>query len=173
MPAHIDLFATARELVNQPPPPSLREILSAYRAKGDGDRDMLLAMLNAKTAEEQSHSNRAALCRTLIEAQQHISYPPSPPMHHDYYLPTPSALVHSPPHSSRDAPLPKRNHYHHRGHSPYTLAPMSESRKRLRASQSPPRDREPPSPVSTSSSITDSPRSARPSMAIGLYSPLG
>ena len=37
----------------QPPPPSLREILTAYRTKGDGDRDMLLAMLSAKTAEDQ------------------------------------------------------------------------------------------------------------------------
>jgi len=37
----------------QPPPPSLREILGAYKAKGDGDRDMLLAMLNAKSAEDQ------------------------------------------------------------------------------------------------------------------------
>jgi hypothetical protein len=37
----------------QPTPPSLREILTAYRTKGDGDRDMLLAMLNAKTAEDQ------------------------------------------------------------------------------------------------------------------------
>ena len=37
----------------QPPPPSLREILGAYRSKGDGDRDMLIAMLNAKSAEDQ------------------------------------------------------------------------------------------------------------------------
>lgn len=37
----------------QQPPPSLREILGAYRSKGDGDRDMLIAMLNAKSAEDQ------------------------------------------------------------------------------------------------------------------------
>ena len=37
----------------QPPPPSLREILEAYKARGDGDREMLLAMLNAKSAEDQ------------------------------------------------------------------------------------------------------------------------
>lgn len=37
----------------QPSPPTLRDILGAYRAKGDGDRDMLLAMLNAKAAEDQ------------------------------------------------------------------------------------------------------------------------
>ena len=37
----------------QPPPPSLREILGAYRTRGDGDREMLMAMLNAKSAEDQ------------------------------------------------------------------------------------------------------------------------
>jgi hypothetical protein len=37
----------------QAPPPSLREILGAYKSKGDGDRDMLIAMLNAKSAEDQ------------------------------------------------------------------------------------------------------------------------
>ena len=37
----------------QAPPPSLREILGAYRSKGDGDRDLLIAMLNAKSAEDQ------------------------------------------------------------------------------------------------------------------------
>lgn len=40
-------------LPRQPPPPSLREILAAYKAKGDGDREMLLTMLNAKSAEDQ------------------------------------------------------------------------------------------------------------------------
>ncbi|RXW16588.1 hypothetical protein EST38_g9262 [Candolleomyces aberdarensis] len=47
------VLASAHAVLDQAPPPSLREILSAYRAKGDGDRDMLLAMLNAKTAEDQ------------------------------------------------------------------------------------------------------------------------
>ena len=40
-------------ILPQPPPPSLREILGAYKSKGDGDRDMLIAMLNAKSAEDQ------------------------------------------------------------------------------------------------------------------------
>lgn len=30
----------------------MNDILGAYRAKGDGDREMLLALLNAKAAEE-------------------------------------------------------------------------------------------------------------------------
>jgi hypothetical protein len=37
----------------QAPPPSLRDILAAYKSRGDGDRDMLIAMLNAKSAEDQ------------------------------------------------------------------------------------------------------------------------
>ena len=37
----------------QPQPPSVREILGAYRMKGEGDREMLLAILQAKTAEDQ------------------------------------------------------------------------------------------------------------------------
>jgi hypothetical protein len=48
------LFARFRVLFFlQSPPPTLRELLSAYRTKGDGDRDLLLAILNAKTAEDQ------------------------------------------------------------------------------------------------------------------------
>ena len=42
----------------QPLPPSVKEILLAYTAKGDGDRDVLLAILQAKTAEDQ-----VCLCR--------------------------------------------------------------------------------------------------------------
>lgn len=38
---------------DQTPAPSLREVLGAYRLKGDGDREMLLAILNAKAAEDQ------------------------------------------------------------------------------------------------------------------------
>jgi len=38
---------------SKPPPPTLREILGAYRSRGDGDREMLMAMLNAKSAEDQ------------------------------------------------------------------------------------------------------------------------
>ncbi|KAF8226112.1 hypothetical protein L208DRAFT_1407643 [Tricholoma matsutake] len=50
------LVTSAFSVLEQSPPPSLREILVAYRSKGDGDRDMLLAMLNAKSAEDQVRS---------------------------------------------------------------------------------------------------------------------
>ncbi|KAJ3513736.1 hypothetical protein NLJ89_g2781 [Agrocybe chaxingu] len=55
---------------------TLREILSAYRTKGDGDRDMLLAMLNAKTAEDQRLASMASLQRTMLDIYQQS--PPSP-----------------------------------------------------------------------------------------------
>ncbi|KIO21726.1 hypothetical protein M407DRAFT_80048, partial [Tulasnella calospora MUT 4182] len=35
------------------PPPNLTEILAAYAQKGDGDREMLLGILKAKSAEDQ------------------------------------------------------------------------------------------------------------------------
>ena len=47
------IWTQAPSFTLQPPPPSLREILGAYRSRGDGDREMLMAMLNAKSAEDQ------------------------------------------------------------------------------------------------------------------------
>jgi hypothetical protein len=49
---------------DQAPAPSLREVLAAYRLKGDGDREMLLAVLNAKAAEDQVSINPSfyAIC---------------------------------------------------------------------------------------------------------------
>lgn len=51
--------------LSQQPPPSLRDILGAYKANGDGDREMLLAMLNAKTAEDKVCTLRW-LCTTIM-----------------------------------------------------------------------------------------------------------
>ena len=47
------LYTTSWQALETQPPPTVREILAAYRAKGDGDREMLLAMLQAKSAEDQ------------------------------------------------------------------------------------------------------------------------
>ncbi|KAJ2980651.1 hypothetical protein NUW54_g10976 [Trametes sanguinea] len=47
------VIASSWRVLEQPPPPTLREILEAYKARGDGDREMLLAMLNAKSSEDQ------------------------------------------------------------------------------------------------------------------------
>ncbi|KAF8751920.1 hypothetical protein RHS01_08139 [Rhizoctonia solani] len=53
----------------QPPPPTLREILSAYAAQGRGDRDMLIALLKAKAAEDQRITNVAKLQQQVLQVQ--------------------------------------------------------------------------------------------------------
>ncbi|KAJ1304986.1 hypothetical protein OPQ81_000029 [Rhizoctonia solani] len=53
----------------QPPPPTLREILSAYAAQGRGDRDMLIALLKAKAAEDQRITSIAHLQQQLLQVQ--------------------------------------------------------------------------------------------------------
>ncbi|KAJ8475423.1 hypothetical protein ONZ45_g15610 [Pleurotus djamor] len=98
----------------QPPPPSLREILAAYNSKGDGDRDMLLAMLNAKAAEDQRLASTASLHRTMIEICHTTSASEQLPSLTNHYYPTPH-FTHSPP-------LPEEKPYlspPHRSHSPY------------------------------------------------------
>ncbi|KAG6902320.1 hypothetical protein C0995_001699 [Termitomyces sp. Mi166 len=58
------LVSSAFSVIDQTPPPTLREILTAYRTKGDGDREMLLAMLNAKASEDQNII--LTLCTTSV-----------------------------------------------------------------------------------------------------------
>jgi len=82
-----NLLASSWEVLEQPPPPSLREILGAYRARGDGDRDMLLAMLSAKSAEDQRIASVAALHRSMLE----------------YYAVNPSASSTTRTHHVRDS----------------------------------------------------------------------
>jgi hypothetical protein len=57
----------------QTAPPALREILSAYNAKGEGDRDMLVALLNAKSAEDQRLAAIATLHQTVLQMQHAIA----------------------------------------------------------------------------------------------------
>ncbi|KAF8748178.1 hypothetical protein RHS01_11004 [Rhizoctonia solani] len=61
-----EALATA---LSQPPPPTLREILSAYAAQGRGDRDMLIALLKAKAAEDQRITNVAKLQQQVLQVQ--------------------------------------------------------------------------------------------------------
>ncbi|KAJ6604303.1 hypothetical protein DFH09DRAFT_305202 [Mycena vulgaris] len=182
------VVSSASSVLEQPPPPSLRDILGAYKANGDGDRDMLLAMLNAKTAEDQRLASIAALHRTMLEVYQ------APPPHLDgshHYYPTPK-FTQSPP--LREARPATRNVYHHVSSvsrsPPHVRAPLpsmrapspkpEHRRKRARPSHSPPppphssRRHEdphselPPSPYSSSGSDSAgySPRS-KGSMTIG------
>ena len=72
----------ALQTFDQPPAPSLREVLGAYRLKGDGDREMLLAILNAKAAEDQvwnssfflRHNSDIISTLSLSELQQWLNF---------------------------------------------------------------------------------------------------
>ncbi|RDB29079.1 hypothetical protein Hypma_015228 [Hypsizygus marmoreus] len=156
------LVASALNVLEQTPPPSLREILGAYRSKGDGDRDMLLAMLNAKTAEDQRLASVAALQRSVLEVYQgapHQDIQPQlqPRMNGTHHYPTPSFTQS--PHlcdkKSRRQHHPQHHHHlpsgsrspprvHHHANLPSISmrdGPMSHSdhipRKRHRSSISP------------------------------------
>ncbi|KAI0768568.1 hypothetical protein BD413DRAFT_614435 [Trametes elegans] len=159
------ILASSWRLVEQPPPPTLREILEAYKARGDGDREMLLAMLNAKSSEDQRLASIATLHRTMLDMYQaqHVQQAaPMIPLHvpdahhphpysHPHHFPSPPASYHHSPH----AHIPQQLHNdtprqrHHRGESSssmadqgrernYASSPAGQSpRKRRRSSHSP------------------------------------
>ncbi|KAI0076287.1 hypothetical protein K474DRAFT_1708341 [Panus rudis PR-1116 ss-1] len=154
------LLSSTWHVLDQPPPPSLREILGAYRAKGDGDRDMLLAMLNAKTAEDQRIAAVASLHRTMLELHTYTaqSQPPvHPPEVHSVYpyqphFPSPptTSYQHSPPlhshaHSESSSRVRRRTESTTSLHPSSAhireremMAESSHPRKRRRSSRSPP-----------------------------------
>ncbi|KZT74886.1 hypothetical protein DAEQUDRAFT_720070 [Daedalea quercina L-15889] len=114
-PAMDALLGAVWQSIQQSPPPSLREILDAYREKGDGDRDMLIAMLNAKSAEDQRIASLASLQKSMFDLYQPTMRQPQsqtgPPLH----MSQPSHMhLHSQPYS----------HYahSHRSQSPYPPA---------------------------------------------------
>ena len=137
------------------PPPSLRDILGAYNTRGDGDRDMLLALLNAKSAEDQvspSHApaprhqtpidpqrlaSVAALQRTVLQLID--THPPDPGS-----LAAPSGRSIHPPPTARPHRASPASSPHRRPASTSRqsrLRPATNStlppRKRTRASLSP------------------------------------
>ncbi|CAE6474749.1 unnamed protein product [Rhizoctonia solani] len=61
------------QALSQAPPPTIREILGAYSAKGDGDREMLVALLNAKSAEDQRIAAVATLQQTVLQMQHSLA----------------------------------------------------------------------------------------------------
>ncbi|KAF8807242.1 hypothetical protein BYT27DRAFT_7189336, partial [Phlegmacium glaucopus] len=184
------LLGSAHSILEQPPPPSLREILTAYRAKGDGDRDMLLAMLSAKTAEDQRQSSVASLHRTMLEICQQST--PSLPeqssltsANGSYHYPTPS-FTQSPPlcdqQSSRH--VNHRPHVLSRSHSPINPHPhlppvrdvsmthhLEHPRKRHRSSRSPHRSRGSAYETSHSEQFPPSPYSSSNRSESAEYSP--
>ncbi|KZT19394.1 hypothetical protein NEOLEDRAFT_1245896 [Neolentinus lepideus HHB14362 ss-1] len=181
------LFESSWRVLEQLPPPSMREILGAYNARGDGDREMLLAMLNAKSAEDQRLAAVATLQRTMLEMYRvsSIACPPPPP--ENYHFPAPSMpvppMVASPymheRRSSRPTAEPSRvTPPHLPGIRDAPPLDSGRARKRARSSRTShsPQSRQletaspdlPPSPYSSSHSDVAgrSPRS-RGSMAIG------
>ncbi|KAF8203230.1 hypothetical protein BJ912DRAFT_943329 [Pholiota molesta] len=114
------LISSAHAALEQPPPPSLREILTAYRTKGDGDRDMLLAMLNAKTAEDERLASVTSLHRTILEIYQHS--PPQPLVeNHSYSRSANNGAYHYPTptftQTPREQTSSRRMHHRHRANS--------------------------------------------------------
>ncbi|KAI9066700.1 hypothetical protein FKP32DRAFT_1673700 [Trametes sanguinea] len=158
------VIASSWRVLEQPPPPTLREILEAYKARGDGDREMLLAMLNAKSSEDQRLASYATLHRTMLDLYQapHIQPgPPVMPLHvpdahhshtyaHAHQFPSPPTSYHHSPHAHVSQPLnhDEARHIRYRADSSSSMAdshdrryaPSSsqQPRKRRRSSRSPP-----------------------------------
>ncbi|CDO70252.1 hypothetical protein BN946_scf184942.g52 [Trametes cinnabarina] len=161
-PAMKTILASSWRVLEQPPPPTLREILEAYKARGDGDREMLLAMLNAKSSEDQRLASYATLHRTMLDMYAphiHAGAPVMPP--HVPDAPHPQAYAHahqfpSPPTSYRHSPhahVSQQLHQdvsypRHRADSSssmtdrhdkrYATVSNEQPRKRRRSSRSPP-----------------------------------
>ncbi|KAF7982104.1 hypothetical protein HWV62_30435 [Athelia sp. TMB] len=148
------VISSTWHVLEQTPPPSLREVLGAYNSRGDGDRDMLIAMLNAKSAEDQRIASVAALHRTLLERQHpsSMSTPPTlAPLHiqHDRHSYSPMASSSHPydrRHERRASDVSSG-----RSRSPPASPSSHSSRKRRRTS----RDISSPSDESYSSTLHD------------------
>ncbi|KAG8743717.1 hypothetical protein FRC10_011590 [Ceratobasidium sp. 414] len=137
------------QALSQAPPPSIREILGAYSAKGEGDRDMLVALLNAKSAEDQRLAAIATLQHTVLQmqhslalaqAQAHLGPPPSAPSPHQ--LPSPRGVPASPRKRSR-APAPSTSAPVRRSSSRSPSAPVRRSSSRSPSASPVPRHYEP------------------------------
>ncbi|KAI0823062.1 hypothetical protein BC628DRAFT_1316781 [Trametes gibbosa] len=143
------LAASWRSWNRSPPPPTLREILEAYKARGDGDREMLLAMLNAKSSEDQRLASFATLHRAMLDMYQAphpqpvqpvipLHIPDAPASHHyahAHHFPSPPASYHHSPH----AHIPQQLHHdqsHQARHRTDSVSSMNESRERTMLSPS-------------------------------------
>ncbi|KAI0275107.1 hypothetical protein BC834DRAFT_946937 [Gloeopeniophorella convolvens] len=159
------LLASTWQVLDQPPPPSLREILGAYRSRGDGDREMLMAMLNAKSAEDQRIASVASLHRSMLEYYQ-IS---SRSMHEAPYstasdqasssqqngaYQTTSAGAPRYPYQVNDTPAQRSGHPHAHKRVRTSESPPSTYRS-IPSSYAPSPPPGPPSPYSSRSDSTD------------------
>ncbi|EKM60839.1 uncharacterized protein PHACADRAFT_247019 [Phanerochaete carnosa HHB-10118-sp] len=122
------LLASTLRVLDQRAAPTMHDILAAYTAKGDGDRDMLFALLNAKTAEDNRMAADRNLRRTLLElyrtqpqtsssayaVQHHVmpQYPlPSPPT--SLYQQSPTVHTQSPVSRRRASSISSRSSDEH------------------------------------------------------------
>lgn len=177
------LLASTWAVLQQPPPPSIREVLTAYNAKGTGDREMLLAMLNAKSAEDNRIAAMATLQNSMLQfytSTAGSSQPFAAPL-------SPDSLSRSASGHGHDPGMPHQyvaGHAHHHGHhlppspsSRVNLPPVRTEppRKRARSSRSPgresPRSSRSPGPYPLhrrpSSHSSMEPPPSRAAMAIG------
>jgi hypothetical protein len=126
------ILTSAVNQFNQSPPPTLREILTAYKERGDGDKAMLMALLQAKTAEDERIASMASLHRTVLDAYYRYPAPgPSSYREQPSYSPHPhsySSIAHAPP----SPPHSYSSYSYARKRSRYTDSP-SHSRSRSRS----------------------------------------
>ncbi|KAG9112968.1 hypothetical protein FRC07_007845 [Ceratobasidium sp. 392] len=137
------ILETTWHALSQAPPPALREILSAYNTKGEGDRDMLVALLNAKSAEDQRLAAIATLHQTIIQMQHALAITAITAQSPPGRVPPPAS---SQPFQSRR----KRSH-----------ADYAPDAYRLHAYD----EREPTLPLSPESSASSPPRSEFPHLS--------
>ncbi|KAJ7596692.1 hypothetical protein C8J56DRAFT_918093 [Mycena floridula] len=136
MSAYRDIISLSMSLLNETPGPSMREILQAYRSKGDGDKELLLALLRAQTAENERIAKIAALHRSVLEVYSHSTRVPSnEPMDVSHHYPTPESPRRP---SSREMDDLRRRHEYHPYHAPSSnsnsdFAQAEPSRKRHRS----------------------------------------
>lgn len=157
----------------QSPPPSLREILGAYKSRGDGDRDMLLAMLHAKSAEDnvrrvcvrphpsclsflQRLASSASLYQAMLDVQ--LGRQRRSQLEHDGPQPHLHPQVEEHAHRSPSPALPTIRIEHPHPRTGSTASPRKKRARTSESSRSPSRSH----PSSTSASPSASPALRHP-----------
>ncbi|CAE6433502.1 unnamed protein product [Rhizoctonia solani] len=142
------------QALSQSPPLTIREILGAYSTKGEGDREMLVALLNAKSAEDQRIAAMTALQQTVLQMQHSLalaqvqSVSLQPPQQLPSPLIDPSPLMPAPyqrasrapaPSASRPLRSPSPRHEHYSRTHPYTHARPHDHTYAIREGERPSR----------------------------------
>ncbi|KAG8858713.1 hypothetical protein FRB96_004850 [Tulasnella sp. 330] len=113
-----NIWDSAWATINQVPPPGLTDVLGAYAQKGENDREMLLRILQAKSAEDERIASVASLQRTILELQSAaIQQGARALATAGYATPSTTPPSHSPPLPHQHAAQHHAHHSHHRHHS--------------------------------------------------------